>query len=102
MARFGQDESLDNPTIRVTDIPGISQTNLVIHPRTKESLQKYNGHAVPGVIAHPSGIKIGGWGIKRGLTFAEYFFYSNKHCAQVSSILYDILVLGNSSSKSLF
>ena len=77
MARFGQVESLDNPTIKVTDIPA----------RTKESLQKYTGHAVPGVLAHPSGIKIGGWGIKRGLTFAEYFFYSNKHCAQVSSIL---------------
>ena len=53
LARFGRDELLDNPTIRVTDIPGISQTNLVIHPRTKESLQKNVDHAVPGVLAHP-------------------------------------------------
>ena len=47
-------KTLDNPTIRVTDIPGIiSQTNSVIHPRTKESLQKYTDHSVPGVLAHP-------------------------------------------------
>ena len=46
-------KTLDNPTIRVTDIPGISQTNLVIHSRTKESLQKHTVLAVPGVLAHP-------------------------------------------------
>ena len=46
-------KTLDNPTIRVADIPGISQTNLVIHPRTKERLQKYTDLAVPGVLAHP-------------------------------------------------
>ena len=44
---------LDNPTTRVTDILGITQINLMIHPRTKESLQKYTSLAVPGVLAHP-------------------------------------------------
>ena len=42
------------------------------------------------------------WFPDYGHIVAGIFFYSNKHCAQVSSILYDILVLGNSSSKSLF
>ena len=46
-------KTLDNPTTRVTDILGITQINLMIHPRTKESLQKYTSLAVPGVLAHP-------------------------------------------------
>ena len=46
-------KTLDNPTIRVTDIPGISQTNLVIHPRTKEGLKKNTDLAVSGVLPHP-------------------------------------------------
>ena len=53
LARFGRDESLDNSTIKVTDIPGNSQVNLVINPRIKETLQKYTYHAVPGVLTHP-------------------------------------------------
>ena len=44
-------KTLDNPTIRVRDIPGISQTNFAIHPRTKESLKKtqtlrYQGYSL--------------------------------------------------------
>ena len=46
-------KTLDNPTTRVTDILGITQINLMIHPRTKESLNKCTDLAVPGVIAHP-------------------------------------------------
>ena len=52
-------KTLDNPMTRVTDIPGISQTNLVIHPRTKESLQKYTDRSVPGVLAHPFQCQLG-------------------------------------------
>ena len=46
-------KTLDNPTTRVTDILGIIQINLMIHPRTKESLKKYTSLAMPGVLAHP-------------------------------------------------